>query len=463
MENQNKENNWENEFAPQFLGPDEQAMDAVGLTHPDDLEVEQIIQQTIAENWDETPQPNITADNDINATQFYPARRNRKPSKETHTETEEKTPLLEKLRPKNKKGYGLLGIPHILATVIWIVLILAIGVSLGRTIWVCAADLLALGKTGQEVTITIDVSDDIPAVAEKLQKAGMIKYPKLFEMFTSLTGKGEHILNGSITFSDQMIYDYNALINAMSYRGGSLVTVEVMIPEGYSCAQIFALLEEKGVCDAADLEKSAATGELENYWFLTDVQRGHKYCLEGFLFPDTYEFYLDDEPVRVLEKFLDNFENRFSSRMIDKFVALKKKTGLDLNLRDVITMASIVEKEKAADLEGYKIASVFYNRLTHASHYPFLNSDATIKYATDYYNAGELTTDEKINASPYNTYTHKGLPAGPIANPGLSSLDAALDPEQTDYYYFIYDKSAGQHLFSRTLAEHQQKASQLGY
>lgn len=462
MENQNKENNWESEFTPQYLGPDEFAMDAVGLTHPDDLELEQIIQETIAESWEEAPLPQSSTEEKQSATQYFPPQRARRSNKPT-TQAEAKIPLLEKLRPKNKQGYGLLGIPHILATIIWIVLILAIGISLGRTIWVCAADLLALGKVGQEVTITIDASDNISDVADKLQKAGMIKYPKLFEMFTSLTGKGENIINGSITFSDETIYDYNALINAMSYRGSSLVTVSVMIPEGYSCAQIFALLDEKGVCSAEDLGKWAATGELSNYWFLADLERGHKYCLEGFLFPDTYEFYLDDEPQEVLEKFLDNFEYRFTNRMIDKFMNLKKKTGLDLTIRDIVTMASIVEKEKAADLEGYKIASVFYNRLTHASHYPFLNSDATIKYAVDYYNAGELNTDAQINASPYNTYTHKGLPAGPIANPGLSSLDAALDPEETDFYYFIYDKSAGCHQFSRTLAEHEQKANELGY
>ena len=462
MDNQRRDINWESEFTSGFLGPDEQAMDSVGLTHPEDLELEQIIQQTMEENWTEMPQQSQQAESKLEATQHFPTQKTRKPSKEPAS-TEKKTAFLEKLRPKDKKGYGMLGIPHILATVIWIVLILAIGISLGRTIWVCAADLLALGKTGQEVTITIDVSDNIPKVAEKLKNAGMIKYPKLFEMFTSLTGKGDNILNGSITFSSEMVYDYNALVNAMSYRGGSLVTVQVMIPEGFSCAQIFALLEEKGVCSAADLEASAANGDLGNYWFLTDIQRGHKYCLEGFLFPDTYEFYRDDEPDRVLEKFLDNFEYRFSTRMIDKLVALKKKTGLNLTLRDIVIMASIVEKEKAADLEGYKIASVFYNRLTHASHYPFLNSDATIKYATDYYNAGELITDAQINDSPYNTYTHQGLPAGPIANPGLSSLDAALDPEDTDYYYFIFDKQAGYHLFSGTLAEHEEKARQLGY
>ena len=94
--------------------------------------------------------------------------------------------------------------------------------------------------------------------------------------------------------------------------------------------------------------------------------------------------------------------------------------------------------------------------------FPFLQSDATIKYDVDYRSKGELITDAQINASPYNTYTTKGLPIGPIANPGLSSLDAALDPEDTNYYFFIYDKNAGVHRFSKTLSEHNSWARKLG-
>lgn len=443
------------------LGPDEQAVASAGLTHPDDLELERIVQETLAENWgEELGIEKPTYPEKAESIQSIPL-----PEEEDSVPEEEESfndAFIRKLRPKAKKGYGLLGIPHIISTIIWLCIIVAVGVSLGRTVWVCAADLLALGKTGQEVTITIDATDELSDIAEKLQKAGMIRYPQLFETFADLTGKGEGILEGSITFSRETVYDYNALINAMSYRGSASITVEVMIPEGYNCAQIFALLDEKGVCKARELEQYAANGELDNYWFLDGVERGHKYCLEGFLFPDTYEFYLGDEPRRVIEKFLNDFEYRFSDRMIDKFMALNQKTKLNLSIRDVVTMASIVEKEKASGLEGYTISSVFYNRLTHSASYPFLNSDATIHYATEYYSKGELLTDAQINASPYNTYTQTGLPAGPIANPGLSSLDAALDPEETDYYYFIYDKGAGVHRFSKTLAEHTRWAKELG-
>lgn len=453
------------------IGPDESAVRSAGLTHPDELDLERIVQETLAENWGEEPAQETPQDDNSSTRFFSPQQEETEvtPAAEKEPEHEqpaepEKESVLRKLRPMAKKGYGLFGIPHIAATVIWLVLIVAIGVSLGRTLWLCAADLLALGKTPQEVTITITEEDDIPAIAEKLQKAGMIRYANLFEMFTKVTGKGDNILIGTITFSDKTVYDYNALINAMSYRGGSSVTVEIMIPEGYCCAQIFALLDEKGVCNASELEEYAANGELKAYWFLDGVERGHKYCLEGFMFPDTYEFYLDDEPQAVIEKFLDNFNRRFSDRMIDKFVKLNSKLGSHkITVYELITMASMVEKEKANVLEGYTIASVYYNRLTHPASFPVLNCDATIIYATEYRDKETLITDSQINASPYNTYTQPGLPPTPIANPGLASLDAALEPEDTGYYYYVLNKATNSHVFSKTYDEHQRKMRELGY
>lgn len=473
MANNNKDaatNDWLDEVLNQQhtareISMDEASLRAAGLTHPDEAELERIVQQSIAENWGDSFEEK-PADSDEPSEIVHVFDHNERDGNDAEDdEPEEEQPKTfgKKVMSVLSWGDGLFGIPHILSTIIWIVLILAIGTAIGRTLWLCAADVLALGKTGQEVTITVDQDDDMDDVADKLQKAGMIRYPGLFKKFAKLTGKGDGIKVGSITFSEETVYDYNALINAMSYKGNSTITVEVMIPEGYSCAQIYALLEEKGVCTVAELENYAAEGELDGYWFLEGVPRGHKYCLEGFMFPDTYEFYMDDDPRRVLEKFLDDFEYRFTNRMVDKFVALNNETGLNLTLYEVIIVASIVEKEKSADLEGYSIASVFYNRLVNASTYPYLNSDATILYATDYYNAGELVTDAQINASPYNTYTQTGLPPTPIGNPGLSSLDAALDPEDTDYFYFILDRQAGYHRFSKTLAEHEKLERELGY
>lgn len=473
MDNQN--NDWLKEFlekkqeeeaanaaqqTAEELGPDEAAVASAGLTHPDEMELERIVQETIAQNWGDNFGEELDTQ-ETNDTQFF-APQQEVPEPEQPAQPQVRT-FINKLRPKAKKGYGLWGIPHILSTVIWLFLIVVIGVTLGRTLWLCAEDLLALGKTGQEVTITIEEDDTVKDVAKKLHRAGLIDYANLFEAFADITGKGDGIHAGTVTFNGSTVYDYNALINALSYTSTSLATVNVTIPEGYSCAQIFALLEENGVCSVADLEKYAADGELDDYWFLEGVKRGHKYCLEGFLFPDTYNFYIESEPEKALEKMLDGFNSKFTDRLKEKFEALKKDTGLNLSLYEVIIMASMVEKEKASDLEGYNIASVFYNRLTHASSFPLLQSDATILYATEYYNAGQLITESQINASPYNTYTQPGLPPTPICNPGLYSLDAALEPEDTSYYYFVYDEEAGVSRFSKTLNEHNNWLNKLGY
>lgn len=456
MENKNPKTNddWLDEIlgkrnVPRELRADELAVAADGLAHPEEMDLERIVQETMAENWGEedTEVPGQQSFDEIEVDEPTPKRRT----------------APEPMPKKTKKAHRFFGIPHLLATLIWAGIILFVGVSMGRLAWVCAADVLALGKEPQEVTISLKEDDDIADAAKKLKKAGLIRYPTLFESFADLTGKGKNLLEGNITFNGEIVYDYNALINAMSYRGGSLVTVEVMIPEGYNCAQIFSLLEKKKVCTAAELEKAAMTAVFDNYWWFKDVKRDHKYCLEGFLFPDTYEFYVNDKPDRVLSKFLDTFNYRFSQKMLDKFVALNTKYNNKFTIYDVVTMASIIEKETANADESYTISSVFYNRLTNTSTFaPYLGSDATILYATEYRDKETLTNNTLINQSPYNTYTNTGLPPTPIANPGLDSLDAALEPMSTKYFYFVYDKSAGCHRFSETLAQHQQWINKLG-
>ena len=330
-----------------------------------------------------------------------------------------------------KKGYGLLGIPHILATGVWLAIVLAIGVSLGRVLWVCAADVLAFGKTPQQVTITIDETDDLDAIAAKLQKADLVRYPGLFKLFAEFTGKGEKITPGTFIFNEEMkkegesagiAYDYNALINRLVDYGPSQSIVKVTFPEGANCAQIFAILEEKGVCSVEALEEYAANGELDDYWFLEGVERGHKYCLEGYLAPDTYHFYTNEEDIQVvLEKFLDEFDDRFTDRLKQKFIELNQTLsdkmaengyGSDyiaqnqMTLHDVVVMASIIEKESANNAESYDIAAVFYNRLTNQREFPWLNSDATMIYAEKYYYKDELLTEEDRNNCEFNTYSY---------------------------------------------------------
>ena len=357
---------------------------------------------------------------------------------------------LRKGRPKRKKGEGLLGIPSIAATLVWLALILAIGVTAGRMLWVCAADVLAFGREDKPVTITIYESDSMESIVDKLYDAGLIRYKSLFNLYASISDAQEDIQPGIYDLNTR--YDYHALVNFMSPRSSREV-VQLTIPEGYTCRQIFKLLEENRICTARDIAAYAATGELEPYWFLEQVERGSEYCLEGFLFPDTYQFYKNSSPKEALEKMLDNFDYRFSEEMRAQLDTLNANvTGGNYGVREVTIVASLIEKESAAPAESPAIAGVIYNRLFRWGDTPaYLNIDASLVYAQ----GGDNSTIDTSIDSPYNTYTHTGLTPTPIANPGLSSLKAALDPEMHEYYYYVLNPSTGMHQFSKTYEEHE--------
>ncbi len=518
------------------LGPDELAIQAAGLTHPNDAELEKILSEDwenvpdletpveqapvtpafeaeleidlsqdelfredfpkepelpLAETADPEPaEPPVTLDEtaevslaepqkepDQERTQYFaPVAQTQVipvPQEPAVAETEPKVKE-RKIRPKFKKGYGLFAIPHILSTGIWLVLILVIGLTVGNLLWVSTSDLMAFGKPDQQITITITEKEikidkdgnktvDMEAIANKLGKAGLIKYPNLFQLFAEITDKDQDIDPGTYTLNS--IYDYNAMINHMSDYQSARKEIDIMIPEGYTCAQIFSLLEENGVCSVADMEaymvQSSKEG-IEGYWFLEDIPREGKYWLEGYMFPDTHRFYVDDDPENVVKKFLDDFDYRFTDIMRDKLETIEDRTGLDLDIRDVVIIASMIEKETSGRLESYDISAVLFNRLNHAADFPYLNIDATLIYAlggnTDP-ETGEVKplTEQDFNMDhPYNTYNHRGLPPGPISNPGRDSLDAALTPtEGSNYYYYVYNPQEKKHIFATTLSEHE--------
>ena len=368
---------------------------------------------------------------------------------------EQKSPVTErpprKGRPKRKKGEGLLGIPNMLVTVVWLALILAIGVTAGRMLWVCAADVLAFGREDKPVTITIYESDSMDDIIEKLYSNGLIRYRSLFKLYADISDAEKDIDPGIYDLNTR--YDYHALVNMMSTSSSRTVVEDVLIPEGYTCRQIFAMLEEKRICTAQDLAAYAANGDLKDYWFLEDVERGQEYCLEGFLFPDTYDFYKNSTPREVLEKLLDNFDHRVDEDMRAQIETLNANvTGGNYTIREIAIVASMIEKEAAAPSEAPAIAGVIYNRLFRWDSPAYLNIDASIVYALD--GRTDLTREDLQVDSPYNTYTHTGLTPTPISNPGLSSLRAALNPENHNYYYYVLNPETGMHTFSTTYEEH---------
>ena len=480
------------------IGADELAVHTAGLTHPDDVELESIL----SEDWDSVPDhpqedPDTQATGRVPAVVEEPTRvvavpesaiaetddaaQEEDDAAEEYPEEEEEADIQEnglphKGRPKRKKGYGLLGIPHIISTAIWLAIVVAIGVSLGRILWVCCADLMAFGKPQVTAYIEVTSEDNIETVSQKLADANLIRYPGLFKTFAEITEKDDRINLGVHELGSHL--DYNAMINKMIYTGQGRQEVSITFPEGYNCAQFFKLLEDNGVCTVADLEEAAANGELKDYWFLEGLERGSKYCLEGYLAPDTYRFYTDDDPIRVLEKFLNEFDRRFTDIMQEdletmqsRYAKMLSSNGYDsdyisehkLTLHQVLTIASVVERETADDAETYDIASVFYNRITDPD-IGTMGSDATVYYAHgDYFrDMGKLTEKDLKLDSPYNTRLSRGIPPGPICNPGSYAFYAALDPNETTYKYFVYDASNSVHLFSSTYKEHQAKVKELG-
>ncbi|MCI7638785.1 MAG: endolytic transglycosylase MltG [Clostridiales bacterium] len=432
----------EAEPVPEIPAP-EQAPPAVDLSILDDPELEEVL-------FAEEP-PSPAPDKDFQET----SGKDFQEMMDAPAAEEQKPPVTErpprKGRPKRKKGEGLLGIPNMLVTVVWLALILAIGVTAGRMLWVCAADVLAFGREDKPVTITIYESDTMDDIIEKLYRNGLIRYRSLFKLYADISDAEEDIDPGIYDLNTR--YDYHALVNMMSASSSRTVVEGVLIPEGYSCRQIFAMLEEKRICTAQDLAAYAASGELKDYWFLENVERGQEYCLEGFLFPDTYDFYKNSTPREVLEKLLDNFDRRFDEEMRSQIEILNANvTGGGYGVREVAIVASLIEKEAAAPAEAPAIAGVIYNRLFRWDSPAYLNIDASIVYALN--GKSDLTREDLQVDSPYNTYTHTGLTPTPISNPGLSSLRAALNPENHNYYYYVLNPETGMHTFATTYEEH---------
>lgn len=380
---------------------------------------------------------------------------------------------MEKGRPKRKKGYGLFGLPHLAATAVWIAIIVTIGISVGRLIWLCASDVLALGREPINATITIEKGDDMDDIAQKLKEAGLIKYPGIFKLYADFTDAQEKIKPGTYSFiavnefNQNIVYDYMALVAVMSPSSNRLVIVEdLRIPEGYTCAQIFKLLEEKRVCTVAEMEAYVASlslpenedeepNPLTQYWFLDGVTWGHKYSLEGYLFPDTYDFYENDDPERVLKKMLDAFDVAFTDIMKANWDKVEGYT-----FHEIITIASMIEKEAANASESYLISGVIFNRLKNPAEYPKLEIDATIVYALG--GKADLTKEDLEIDSPYNTRLYPGLPPGPIASPSQNSIAAALTPDDAvdeesgkPYYFYLLDPRVNEHKFSTSREEHE--------
>ena len=238
------------------------------------------------------------------------------------------------------------------------------------------------------------------------------------------------------------------------------LTVTVTFPEGFTLVQMAERLEENNVCSASDF--IALTNNYEyiqtlGYSFTDGITspESRAFYLEGYIFPDTYEFYKGESPERALRRFLDNTQRKLTAEYS------QRAESLGYTLDEIIILASIVQKESFTHDSLKNVASVLHNRLKSVS-FQRLQCDVTIHYINEYVsNSKHLIGDTSVYTELYNTYKCSGLPAGPITNPGLAAIEAALYPAETNYYYFVTD-SQWNYYYASTYAQHKANCNKVG-
>ncbi len=343
-------------------------------------------------------------------------------------------------------------VASLIKAILYIVVVVAVAGLLSYYIIVFGNDMYAFVKSDEEVEVTIPEYATVDEIADILGDAGVIKYPRLLVLYAKLKkiDKNYEFIAGDYTVNGMMNYDelFYAFVPHKSYE-----TVRLTIPEGYTVDEMIKLFTENGIGT-----RDKFIDVINNYDFdfefvkaldATDLT-GRTYRLEGYLYPDTYEFYKGSSEETVIYKMLNRFDVIFS----DSFYEVANNLGYSVD--QIITLASMIEKEARYSADYEQVSSVFHNRLNDPANYPYLESDATIMYAIqvrDGERKTSLTGEDLAYDTPYNTYLYKGLPPGPIANPGYEAITCALYPAKTKYYFFVSD-NFGNTYFSRTNAEH---------
>jgi UPF0755 protein len=343
-----------------------------------------------------------------------------------------------------------------LARLVSLVTLLAVLGVLGALGWLFVIYPDTDGPEGHDDDVVVEVAEGMTLrrLATELEDKGVLEDARVWSVYMRMRGLDRHLRQGKIRFRIPMTPEQVA--RYATTRLGR-IQIRILIPEGFSRFEIAARLEEYGICRADEfLDATEDSSLLASY----GVEANDA---EGYLFPDTYEFDDQSKPRRVVERMLANWSRRYEELEQEYAAQLGRLGGWTTH--DIITLASVVEKEAAVPSERARIAGVFWNRLTSKKFLPRrrLQADPTVQYgciavpeaapSCEGYD-GRITRamlDDPEN--PYNTYRHSGLPPGPISNPGKASLAAVIDPEKHDYFYFVASGS-GRHHFSKTLRQH---------
>lgn len=316
----------------------------------------------------------------------------------------------------------------------WLLLLCALlALLVGGSVAVVSQRLAPAAAEAPEVLFTVHPGDPLSRVARRLAEDGLVRDARAVEWLARWRGAagslrvGEYRLQASLTPGEIL-----ARLTA-----GRVATYEVAIPEGFTAVQVAARLEEAGLADSQAFVRAVEDAELARELGVPANR------LEGYLYPETYRLPRGLSAEAVVEVMVEQFQQVWA-----EFAPHAAARGLSLH--EVVTLASIVEKETGAAEERPRIASVFANRIARRMR---LESDPTVIYGIPDFDGNLRRRDLENEENPYNTYRIAGLPPGPIASPGREALAAVVDPEQSDYLFFV-SKNDGTHAFSRTYREH---------
>ncbi len=353
----------------------------------------------------------------------------------------------EKKRRKKKKRGGPMKI------VFYTFSVIGVSVLLAAMIWTGFNDVFAFNKSSQVISVEIERGSTTKEIAKVLKENGLIEFELLFQFVSKMSENDGTYQYGIYNLRPDM--GYETLMSELQKNAPKKDVLEITVVEGMTLREIGALLEENGICEA-NAFVTAINDAAYGYRFedhLEEVPMKFN-RMEGYAFPDTYQFYLDEEPEAVAKKFLQNFNNKITA---DLYGRMK---DLEWSLEKTITLASLIQAESGQGNQMRKVSSVFWNRLDHPADYPRLQSDVTIFYVEENIKP-YIATPNQAQYDAYNTYVCKGLPIGPICNPGLAAIKAALYPEDTGYYYFVTD-AEGEFYYAKTLAQHQKNCQKAG-
>ena len=341
-------------------------------------------------------------------------------------------------KPAKKGGVG--------STYLFFIIVIAVSVVVSIYAIFCMNDILAITKTKSNVTVSYsqEIESSNEAI-DMLHKKGLIRCKNFCKFFVKLRDSvittsrlggpyepGMYYLNGKMGLEGMLI--------TLKGNTVSSETVTLTFPEGYTVPEIINKLSDNDVCDKAALISVIQSTDF-SYSLVTDLKANDNvpYRLEGFMFPDTYEFYINESASSVVRKFLENGENKFTEEY------KTRASEMNYSIYEIMTVASIVEKEAANDDQKQTIAAIIYNRLEDKANFPTLGCLSTSDYITNKV-APNLSSTSSHTAEYYlsyyntnNTSTVVGLPAGPICNPGTESIYAALYPESTNDKFFFHD------------------------